>query len=192
MYQITKPPPKRKAPSKQNKGARKRPPRQPVSTPDYSSDSNSEKDGNINGDMVEQDQVVEDSPSFTIILNTDRMITLRAEEMETELMLENEVLKKRLHQARGQSKMKRLINKEDKLVMLRLRRYVKEQLWKKVKFITDGDVLERALNKCADRFSIDDKERYDWKQRMSREVQQSINNRRNNCINDLGEVFIGK
>ena len=48
--------------------------------------------------------------------------------------------------------------------MLRLHCYVKEQLWKKVKFITDDDVLERALNKWADHFSVDDKERYDWKQ----------------------------
>jgi len=185
------PPPKRKAPSKQNNGARKRPSRQPVSTTDYSSDSSGEKDISINGDTVEQDQVVEDSPSFTIVSNTDQM-TPQAKKKETELMLENEVLKKRLQLVRGQSKMKRLINEEDELVMLRLRRYVKEQLWKKVKFITDDDVLERALNKCADHFSIDDKERYDWKQRMSREVQQSINNRRNNCVNDLGEAFIGE
>ena len=113
------PPPKRKAPSKQNNGASKRPPRQPVLTPDYSSNSLSEKDGNINGDTVEQDQVVEDSPFFTIVSNTDQMITPRAEESGTELMKENEVLKKRLHQARGQLQMKRLINKEDKLVMVR-------------------------------------------------------------------------
>ena len=107
-------------------------------------------------------------------------------------MKENKALKKRLQQATRHLQMKQLINEEDELVMLRLRRYVKEQLWKKVKFITYGNFWERALNKCADHFSVDDKERYDWKQQMSREVQQSMNNRRNNCINDLGEAFIGK
>jgi len=166
--------------------------RTPMSPSDYNSDSQSERnDDNIGTIAVEQDQVVQASPD-TRVTNSHQMVTPRAEESETDLVKENEALRTRLQKASRHFQMKQLINEKDELVMLRLRRYVKEQLWKKVKFITDDDVLERALNKCADQFGVDEKERYDWRQRMSREVQQSLNNRRNNCVNDLGEAFMSK
>ena len=87
---------------------------------------------------------------------------------------------------------KQLIHEEDELAMVILRRYVKEQLWKKVKFITDDPVLERVLTKCTGQFGVEDKEMLDWKIQMSREVQQSINKRRHNCANDLDEAYMGK
>jgi hypothetical protein len=45
-------------------------------------------------------------------------------------------------------KMKELINEEDEMVVMKLCRFVKEQLWKKAKFITNNNVLDRALKKC--------------------------------------------
>jgi hypothetical protein len=50
--------------------------------------------------------------------------------------------------ARGHTKMKQLINKEDEMVVMKLCRFVKNWLWEKVKFIMDNNMLERALKKC--------------------------------------------
>ena len=118
--------------------------------------------------------------------------TYPAENLSTELMEENKALKMRLQQVTWNTKMKQLINEEEELVMLRLRHFVKEQLWKKVKFITDYNMLERALTKCAIQFGVEDKEKLDWKLQMAWEVQQSINNRHNNCTNNLSEAYTSK
>jgi hypothetical protein len=96
------------------------------------------------------------------------------------LQKEYDALRTKLHMATRHTKMKQLITEEDEMVVMKLRRFVKEQLWKKVKFITDDNVLDRALQKCIEHFRVDEREQTDWKLRMLREVQQSINNRRNN------------
>ena len=192
------PPPKRKAASKQTEVARKRSPavsnRKNEHTQLELNDEDSLDDGQDedNEEPKEEEQEIIASPSIERSKNLHRVCTPTDEYTRTDLMKEKEELKIRLQQATRQTKIKRLMNEEDELLLLRLRRYVKEQLWKKVKFITNDDVLGKALNNCADHFGIEEKERQDWKLRMSREVQQSINNRHNNCITDLGEAFMSK
>ena len=41
-------------------------------------------------------------------------------------------------------------------------------------------------------FGVEDNMKLERKLHMSREVQQSINNRRNNCITDLGEAYMSE
>ena len=198
ITQLKMPPPKRKASSRQTAVARKR-------SPAVSKEKNEQMQLELNGkdslddgqdedneEPEEQEQEIIASPSIERSKNLHRVCMPTDEYTRTDLMKENEALKIRLQQATCQSKMKRLMNKEDKLLLLRLRRYVKEQLWKKVKFITNNDVLGKALNNCADHFGIEEKERQEWKLCMSREVQQSINSRCNNCVTDLGEAFMSK
>ena len=63
---------------------------------------------------------------------TGRIVTPRGKHVATDLFRENEELKKKLQMVVRQKKVKQLIHEEDELVIVRLRRYVKEQLWKKV------------------------------------------------------------
>ena len=123
---------------------------------------------------------------------TGRIVTPRGKHVGTDLFRENDELKKKLQMVARQKKVKQLIHEEDELVIVRLRRYVKEQLWKKVKFITDNSVLDQALNRCTAYFGVEDNMKVEWKLQMSRELQQSINNWRNNCITDLGEAYMSK
>ena len=62
---------------------------------------------------------------------TARIVTPRGKHVAMDIFRENEELKKKLQMLAKQKKIKQLINEEDELVIVRLRRYVKEQLWKK-------------------------------------------------------------
>ena len=152
--------------------------------------SNSDEDSEGFGDNDDDEEETEEETMSAEL--TARIVTPRGKHGETDLFRENDELKKKLQMVIRQQKVKQLIREEDELVIVRLRRYVKEQLWKKVKFITDEGVLDRALERCSDYFKVEHNNKMEWKLRMSREVQQSINNRRNNCITDLGEAYMSK
>lgn len=118
--------------------------------------------------------------------------TLLDKTKQADLQKENKALKTQIQKQTRMAKLKKASNDEDELVTIKLRRYVKEQLWKKVKFITDDTVLQKAMNACAKHFGVDDKEKPDWKLRHAKEVQFSINNRRNNCAQDLEKAYMSK
>ena len=110
---------------------------------------------------------------------------------QAHLQIELDKLKTQLQKQARMFKLQKA-SQEDELVTIKLRRFVKERLWKKVKFITDDTVLQKAMNTCAKHFGVEDKEKPDWKVRHAKEVQFSINNRRNNCAQDLERAYMGK
>jgi hypothetical protein len=111
---------------------------------------------------------------------------------QAHLQIELDKLKTQLQKQARMFKLQKASQDEDELVTIKLRRFVKERLWKKVKFITDDTVLQKAMNTCAKHFGVEDKEKPDWKVRHAKEVQFSINNRRNNCAQDLERAYMGK
>lgn len=111
---------------------------------------------------------------------------------QAHLQIELDKLKTQLQKQARMFKLQKASQDEDELVTIKLRRFVKERLWKKVKFITDNTVLQKAMNTCAKHFGVEDKEKPDWKVRHAKEVQFSINNRRNNCAQDLEKAYMGK
>lgn len=141
----------------------------------YDEDDNNFNDNDSSLDDDSPQQQVQTVPSKPASTQAAKSSTGQAA-----LQKEYDALRTKLHMATRHAKMKQLINEEDEMVVMKLRRFVKEQLWKKVKFITDDNVLDRALQKCIEHFRVDEREQTDWKLRMLREVQQSINNRRNN------------
>jgi hypothetical protein len=74
-------------------------------------------------------------------------------------------------------------------VWIKLGQFVKEVLWKRVKFITDEDVLLKAMNVCAKHVGVEEKEKPEWRLRHGKKVQFSIKGRRNNCAQDMEKAY---
>ena len=118
--------------------------------------------------------------------------TTMDEDVQAELRTENEKLKKILENQTLLSKQTKALQAEAELVSLKLKAYVKEKLWKQVKFITDDDILQKALSQCAKNMNVADTEKTEWKLRHTTDIQVSLNTRRNNCSQDLGKAYSGK
>ncbi len=80
----------------------------------------------------------------------------------------------------------------DKFLENEVRKYVKEGLWKRCKFITCRETMEECMNEVADQFTIDDKQREHWKSTYEHAVRDALNNRQNNTAQDLKKELIGK
>ena len=117
---------------------------------------------------------------------------VRAKRVAAELKKENEELKAKLADQQRALKLQKATIEEDEMRNYQLRRYVKEFLWKRVKWITDDTILQKAMNKCARHFEIVGTDLPKWKIQHSKEVQHSLNMRRNNCVQDMASAYKGK
>ena len=80
----------------------------------------------------------------------------------------------------------------DKFLENEVRKYVKEGLWKRCKFITCRETMDECMNEVADQFAIDGNKREHWKSTYEHAVRDALNNRRNNTAQDLKKELIGK
>jgi hypothetical protein len=115
----------------------------------------------------------------------------RSDKGDEDLLKENEALKSLLKKQSRAEKEKKAMKDEDDLVSMKIGQFVKEVLWKRIKFISGEKDLLRAMNVCAQHFNVPEKERAEWRLRHGRKVQQSINGRRNNCAQDIEKEYKG-
>jgi hypothetical protein len=80
----------------------------------------------------------------------------------------------------------------DKFMENEVRKYVKESLWKRCKFITSAETMEHCMNEVAHHFSIAAEKREHWKSTYAHSVRDALNNRRNNTAQDLKKEIAGK
>jgi hypothetical protein len=79
----------------------------------------------------------------------------------------------------------------DKFLENEVRKYVKEGLWKRCKFITCRETMEECMNEVADQFAIEGNKKEHWKSTYEHAVRDALNNRRNNTAQDLKKELIG-
>lgn len=80
----------------------------------------------------------------------------------------------------------------DKFMENEVRKYVKESLWKRCKFITSAETMEHCMTEVATHFSIASEKREHWKSTYAHSVRDALNNRRNNTAQDLKKELAGK
>jgi predicted transposase YbfD/YdcC len=80
----------------------------------------------------------------------------------------------------------------DKFMENEVRKYVKESLWKRCKFITSAETMELCMNAVANHFSVATEKREHWKSTYAHSVRDALNNRRNNTAQDLKKELVGK
>ena len=80
----------------------------------------------------------------------------------------------------------------DKFMDNEVRKYVKESLWKRCKFITCDETMEECMTEVACHFAINLEKRDHWKSTYAHSVRDALNNRRNNSAQDLKKEVTGK
>ncbi len=131
------------------------------------------------------------SPTKKIKQTSATKTSRRSDKGDEDLLKENEALKSLLKKQSRAEKEKKAMKDEDDLVAMKIGQFVKEVLWKRIKFISGAKDLLRAMNVCAQHFNVPEKERAEWRLRHGRKVQQSINGRRNNCAQDIEKEYKG-
>ena len=79
----------------------------------------------------------------------------------------------------------------DKFMENEVRKYVKENLWKRCKFITCAETMEECMEEVASQFAINAAKRDHWKSTYAHSVRDALNNRRNNTCQDLKKELSG-
>jgi hypothetical protein len=79
----------------------------------------------------------------------------------------------------------------DKFLETEIKKYVKQGLWKRCKFITCRETMEECMEEVADTFSVKGNKREHWKSTYEHAVRAALNNRRNNTAQDLKKELIG-
>ena len=82
-------------------------------------------------------------------------------------------------------------NLADKFMESEVRKYVKESLWKRCKFITCPETMEDCMAEVASKFAITLDKRDHWKSTYAHAVRDALNNRRNNTSQDLKKELAG-
>ena len=80
----------------------------------------------------------------------------------------------------------------DRFMENEVRKYVKESLWKRCKFITCTETMSDCMNEVAAQFGIVGDKREHWKSTYAHAVRDALNNRRNNTSQDLKKELSGK
>jgi hypothetical protein len=65
----------------------------------------------------------------------------------------------------------------NKFLENKVRKYVKEGLWKRSKFITCCETMEECMNEVADQFAVEEKKREHSKSTYGHAVHYALNNR---------------
>ena len=100
--------------------------------------------------------------------------------------------KDRLWRAERQVRAISKTNLADKFMENEVRKYVKESLWKRCKFITCPETMEDCMKEVANQFAIPPDKREHWKSTYAHAVRDALNNRRNNTSQDLKKEFKGE
>ena len=79
----------------------------------------------------------------------------------------------------------------DRFMENEVRKYVKESLWKRCKFITCTETMSDCMNEVAAQFAIVAEKREHWKSTYAHAVRDALNNRRNNSSQDLKKELTG-
>jgi hypothetical protein len=80
----------------------------------------------------------------------------------------------------------------DRFMENEVRKYVKESLWKRCKFITCTETMSDCMNEVAAQFAIVGDKREHWKSTYAHAVRDALNNQRNNTSQDLKKELSGK
>ena len=79
----------------------------------------------------------------------------------------------------------------DKFQIIQVRKMVKEDLFKKVKFITTAATEAACMQYLATKFSVRTEDQRDWTVTYSHYVRDALNNKRNNVAQDLKRELNG-
>jgi hypothetical protein len=79
----------------------------------------------------------------------------------------------------------------DKFMSAQVKKYVKESLWKRCKFITCRETMEECMEEVAKQFGIIGEKREHWKSTYEHAVRDALNNRRNNTAQGLKKELTG-
>jgi hypothetical protein len=79
----------------------------------------------------------------------------------------------------------------DKFMAGQVKKYVKESLWKRCKFITCRQTMEECMEEVAHHFGIIGEKREHWKSTYEHAVRDALNNRRNNTAQGLKKELTG-
>jgi hypothetical protein len=99
--------------------------------------------------------------------------------------------KDRLWRAERQVRAISKTNLADKFMENEVRKYVKESLWNRCKFITCPETMEDCMTEVASQFAIPLDKREHWKSTYAHAVRDALNNRRNNTSQDLKKELTG-
>jgi hypothetical protein len=100
--------------------------------------------------------------------------------------------KERLSRAERQVRAISKSHLADKFMENEVRKYVKESLWKRCKFITCEETMEDCMTEVATQFAISPEKCDHWKSTYAHSVRDALNNRRNNTSQDLKKELAGK
>jgi hypothetical protein len=80
----------------------------------------------------------------------------------------------------------------DRFMENEVRKYVKESLWKRCKFITCTETMSDCMNEVAAQFAIVGDKCEHWKSTYAHAVWDALNNQQNNTSQDLKKELSGK
>jgi uncharacterized Ntn-hydrolase superfamily protein len=109
-----------------------------------------------------------------------------------QLQKQVKALERRNRMLRLQVKSVTSVGMADQFQVLQVRKMVKEDLFKKVKFINKHSLEVSCMKYLANKFSIKPEDERDWMATYAPYAKDALNNKRNNVSQDLKKAFKGK
>jgi hypothetical protein len=80
----------------------------------------------------------------------------------------------------------------DKYELMQIRKMVKEDLFKRVKFITTTAVEAKCMKYLSNKLNVPVERQHEWSAKYAHCVRDALNNKRNNVSQDLKAEIKGK
>jgi hypothetical protein len=80
----------------------------------------------------------------------------------------------------------------DKYELMQIRKTVKEDLFKRVKFITTTAMEEKCMKYLSNKLNVPAEQQHEWSATYAHCVRDALNNKRNNVSQDLRAEIKGK
>jgi hypothetical protein len=166
-------------------------------------DGNDTHDANRTGTAIEQDHAEEENETRseddeTQVITPPTKKQKRQKHNRDEALITVDQYKAMVTtlqaQLRNAEQQIRAISKStlvDKFMAGQVKKYVKESLWKRCKFITCRETMEECMEEVAHHFDIIGEKRDHWKSTYEHAVRDALNNRRNNTAQGLKKELIG-
>jgi len=74
----------------------------------------------------------------------------------------------------------------------RVRTWTKETLWRKCKFITNDQTMQKVMQLASEHFQVTENEQQHWMATFSHVVRNGLNQKRNACTQDLRKSIVSK
>jgi hypothetical protein len=132
------------------------------------------------------------NPTHTPAAASPYMPQIQALDENKILKLNNEKLESRIKILSRQIKSVSKIGAVDKYEVMMVRKTVKEDLFKKVKFITSSETEKKCMRYLCKKRNIPTDEQRDWSASYAHCLRDALNNKRNNVSQDLKIVIKGK